>query len=221
MTPTTKGPCAHPDVPALRTTAEDAVAVVPDFAEGVELDAEDRTALTRLIVFLTADNAALKTALAERTTERDEQHDIVARIWSMFGSPSYEVLTGRSIYDFVQAGLDAQARLREPPPAATGEPSEAMVEAACAAVPRFLTRLEMLAALKAALAVASPAGSEADHRKPLEAVVKALSKLTVCGRPVTSLDRALSEAVRDAVLALDAQPLPASPKAPVTGGARG
>lgn len=36
-----------------------------------------------------------------------EEHDIVARIWSMFGNPAYEFLDGKSIYDLVQDGLDA------------------------------------------------------------------------------------------------------------------
>ena len=29
------------------------------------------------------------------------EHDIVARIWKMFGSPSYEELAGRSLYDLI------------------------------------------------------------------------------------------------------------------------
>jgi hypothetical protein len=36
-----------------------------------------------------------------------EEYDIVSRIWTMFGNPAYPFLDGRSIYDFVQDGLDA------------------------------------------------------------------------------------------------------------------
>lgn len=32
-----------------------------------------------------------------------EEHDIVDRIWEIYGSPSYESLGGKSIYDLIEA----------------------------------------------------------------------------------------------------------------------
>lgn len=42
-----------------------------------------------------------------------DAHAIVARIWSIFGTPSYEQLDGRTIYDLVQNAVEAERRLRE------------------------------------------------------------------------------------------------------------
>lgn len=42
-----------------------------------------------------------------RYEDYDEEWGIVNRIWEMFGNPAYDSLDGRSIYDFVQDGLDA------------------------------------------------------------------------------------------------------------------
>lgn len=54
------------------------------------------------------------TALRERAEKAErqfrEQHDIVARIWVQLGSPSYEELAGRSIYDLIDE-LKAKAML--------------------------------------------------------------------------------------------------------------
>lgn len=50
--------------------------------------------------------ATARAEIAALRAERDEQHVIVARIWATLGSPSYEELAGRSIYDLI-AGLQA------------------------------------------------------------------------------------------------------------------
>ena len=37
-----------------------------------------------------------------------EERAIVSRIWALFGNPTYKDLGGRSIYDLVQAAIDAK-----------------------------------------------------------------------------------------------------------------
>lgn len=56
-----------------------------------------------------SDWEALRKELSGRTEQYNRalnwgqtEHDIVARIWAMFGSPSYEELAGRSIYDLIK-----------------------------------------------------------------------------------------------------------------------
>ncbi len=46
--------------------------------------------------------------------ERDlaEERRIVDRIWAIFGSPTYEELQGKSIYDLVQAAHDESQKLQ-------------------------------------------------------------------------------------------------------------
>jgi hypothetical protein len=65
------------------------------------LEARARTAPTRFHWSVTELTEAA-TALRTLARERDEQHGIVARIWELLGSPSYEDLAGRSIYDLIE-----------------------------------------------------------------------------------------------------------------------
>lgn len=64
--------------------------------------------------------ARLREALERVTGERDEEKEIVSRVWEILGSPSFASLRGRSIYDLLQEIISARnnaqaeiARLRE------------------------------------------------------------------------------------------------------------
>lgn len=74
--------------------------------------------------FLSARERELETALetsrrAEEHSDdlRKESHAIVDRIWAIFGTPSFEELAGRSIYDLIKEQISraeaAEARVRE------------------------------------------------------------------------------------------------------------
>lgn len=44
----------------------------------------------------------IQASLAAAEAERDEERAIVSRIWNLLGSPTYEELKGRSIYDLIR-----------------------------------------------------------------------------------------------------------------------
>lgn len=73
-------------------------------------------ALDEEITSLQSELAQLREQVESLTRERDDQAAIVARIWKMLGSPTYEELAGRSIYDLIgalQAKVEAlEAALR-------------------------------------------------------------------------------------------------------------
>jgi hypothetical protein len=54
---------------------------------------------------------SLQSALAEKTAECEQEKQIVSRIWTMLGGPSYEELQGRSIYDLIAELLKDRAKL--------------------------------------------------------------------------------------------------------------
>jgi len=81
---------------------------------------------------------------------RSEQHDIVARIWKHLGSPSYEELAGRSIYDLIgclKAERDAAVARAMPAPRLmrTVEGVEALAAGLYLVRPRWDTETWMLA----------------------------------------------------------------------------
>ena len=40
-------------------------------------------------------------------------HDVIARLWAIFGTPTYEELGGKSIYDLVQDAVDRAEKAEE------------------------------------------------------------------------------------------------------------
>lgn len=49
----------------------------------------------------------LKAEAKHLRTLNDDAHAVIARIWAIFGNPSYEELKGRTIYDLVQEAANA------------------------------------------------------------------------------------------------------------------
>jgi len=56
--------------------------------------------------------AAKDAEIAHLNSLNEDAHAVVARIWAIFGTPSYEDLAGRTIYDLVEAAVSDAARLR-------------------------------------------------------------------------------------------------------------
>lgn len=55
----------------------------------------------------------LQAEVAELRRRYDEEVAIVNRIWAIFGTPSYEELQGKTIYDLVQAAQDESQQVAE------------------------------------------------------------------------------------------------------------
>jgi len=74
-----------------------------------------RHPITQCLIAAIVDNARLREALERVTRERDEEKEIVSRVWEILGSPSFASLRGRSMYDLLQETIsahnDAQAEL--------------------------------------------------------------------------------------------------------------
>jgi len=65
--------------------------------------------------------------LRDANIERDEQTQIVANIWKLLGSPTYEELAGRSIYDLIAAS-EARALAAEAQVASLADDVVALAE---------------------------------------------------------------------------------------------
>lgn len=73
-------------------------------SQGLSFEPPNNDVFDRLFARLNAERSRADAAEAARS----EQHDIVSRIWKHLGSPSYEDLGGRSIYDMIDEIIAAR-----------------------------------------------------------------------------------------------------------------